>query len=437
LNTVDTATIFALSSGGLPSGVAVVRLSGPQCLTILSQLTGKTPTPGLVKVGNICDPADGSLIDHGLFLYFAAPRSFTGEDCAEFQIHGGQAVVAKLLSVLSAQPGLRLAEEGEFSRRAFENGKLDLTEIEGLSDLLAAETEAQRRQAAAHADGHFRRKLENWRERLVECRAYLEAEFDFSDEDDVPDSMRDHIHSVCSSLLADLSDGLEDANAGEIIRFGFKVALLGPPNSGKSSLLNALAGRDMAITSSIAGTTRDILECKIDIAGVPVVLLDTAGIRESGDEIEQEGIRRALYSADEADLVLWLSPVDSPADPPSNLPNAKVVHSKSDVDLPVAGSDLAINTMHDDGLSELVFFLKNVVDGYVGSNVPLVTRERHRVQLLLCSQHLSNGLDLIHENGVLAAEELRLAGDCLGRLTGKVDVEDLLDVIFSKFCVGK
>lgn len=429
-------TIFALSSGSLPSGVAVIRLSGPHCRDVMHRLALGEFHPRKLHLHDLLDPIGNKLIDRGLCVFFPGPNSFTGEDCLELHLHGGRAVVSKMFEVLSSLDGLRFAEAGEFSRRAFENGKLDLTEVEALGDLIAADTEAQRVQALVNAGGRFRDRLAEWRSQLIRYRAFLEVEFDFSDEDDVPDSMVDTVGAGIVSLGKVIGSYLDDGNRGEIVRDGFVVVLTGAPNSGKSSLLNALAGRDVAIVSNRAGTTRDVLECRIDIEGVPVIFIDTAGIRETMDDIELEGIRRALERSKHADLTIWLSPLEDPAAPDISLVNPVVFVSKDDS--AVIADQLSLSVVAPGGLAKLIGFLKErLEDQQVFREPALITRSRHRRELLRCRDHLEQASRLISSNSVLASEELRMASDCLGRISGLVDVEDLLDVIFSEFCIGK
>lgn len=429
-------TIIALSSGTLPAGVAVIRVSGSQCLTVSNALGLGQLVPRKAKLTDLADPATKEVIDRGIFIWFPGPNSFTGEDCLELQVHGGRAVVGKLLEVLSGLKDVRLAEAGEFSRRAFENGKMDLTEIEGLSDLIAADTEWQRRQAQDQAGGRLRGLLEDWRSELIRCRAFLEVEFDFSDEDDVPDSMVEAVIKKVAALEYDISCYVEDGNRGEIIREGFAIVLAGAPNSGKSSLLNALADRDIAIVSSVAGTTRDVLQCRLDIYGIPVVFYDTAGIRDTVDDIELEGIKRALDHAERSDLTIWLSAADDPKSPVSDLSGAVVFQSKSD--LAEVNGEFHINTVEKGGLNRLLDFIRSrLLEFNSDGDLALITRERHRSELVRCVAALRASQSLMTSNSVLSSEELRIASDCLGRLTGFVDVEDLLDVIFSEFCIGK
>ena len=358
------------------------------------------------------------------------------EDVVELHCHGGQATVNAVLGVLSRQKGCRIAEAGEFSRRAFENNKLDLTELEGLSDLIAAQTESQRKLALRQSEGSLRALYDDWRDRLINCRALIEAEIDFADEDDVPGSVSNQVWTTVTALREELFNHLDDQNIGEIVRDGFKVALLGPPNSGKSSLINALANRDIAIVTPIAGTTRDALEVSLDIDGLQVIVTDTAGIHETEDIVEQEGIKRSRLAAENANLVLWLT--NSKKDPMLEMPaNAVLVQTKSDLGHSVPNAQFSINTVTSDGLSEITKYLKQQV-AFHNEHLeqPLVTRHRHRAILLECEDHLKNSLRETRSLDI-RSEHLRLASDSLGKITGRIDVEDLLDVIFSEFCIGK
>ncbi|WP_428673714.1 tRNA uridine-5-carboxymethylaminomethyl(34) synthesis GTPase MnmE, partial [Roseibium sp.] len=298
-------TIYALSSGAVPSGVAVIRVSGPRTREIVASLGGRVPDPRKAMLSRLRHPRTGDVLDEAVVLYFQGPASFTGEDVAEFQCHGGRAVVSSLLEVLGSFEGCRPAEAGEFTRRAFDRGRMDLTEVEGLADLIAAETESQRKQAMRQMGGALGQLYEDWRKRLIHMRAMIEADFDFADEEDVPGSVAEEVWSEAVKLHAEIADHLERSKSGERLRSGLQVVLMGAPNAGKSSLLNAIAGRDVAIVTEEAGTTRDVIEVHLDLGGYPVTLVDTAGLRQTEGIVEREGIRRAEERGRAADLVLW------------------------------------------------------------------------------------------------------------------------------------
>ena len=436
-------TIYALSSGGLPSGVAVIRISGPHTRPAVERLCGFVPAPRQALLRSIRN-RNNDVLDQGLVLYFAAPASFTGEDCAEFQIHGGRAVVDAVLSELSTIPGLKHAEAGEFSRRAFHNGKLDLVEIEGLSDLIAAETEMQRRLAQEHSSGHLSALYHGWARRLTHARAMIEAELDFADEDDVPGSVAASIWVDMQALRVEIDAHLAGAGTAEIIRDGLKIVIAGEPNAGKSSLLNCLARRDVAIVTDIAGTTRDVLSVDLSLAGFSVRLFDTAGLRPTDDLVEKEGVRRAYVTLEQADLVLLL------ADAPGGFPDLTEPHAAKPVirigtkidrgtDLwDKAAADVLISTKTGAGIDRLIEQLKSHLPDLSGQTaLSLPSRKRH----VDCLKQARDAIDLSlaqSNSGLdIQAEYLRQAGDALGRITGRVDVEDLLDVIFSEFCIGK
>lgn len=432
---MSQSTIYALSSGSLPSGVAIIRISGPEAFSVFPGMVSRQPPARSAQLTRFFHPQTKEALDTGLVLTFPGPNSFTGEDCVELHCHGGAATVRVILDALSTIPGFEPAEAGAFSRRAFENGRLDLTELEGLSDLISAQTENQRRLALSQSGGALREIYDDWREKLIRNRALLEADIDFADEDDVPGSVADQVWDDIRDLSNNILDHLNDDRRGEIARDGFRIALLGPPNAGKSSLLNALAKRDVAIVTSVPGTTRDVLSVDLEISGQLVRVSDTAGLRESSDEIELEGMRRAMNEAREADLVLWLCPPDGDI---SKAPEESVIaHSKSDL---TAGSDdedaLAFNTISKDGLKPLLNFIRDRVDVFGGVDDGTMTRARHRDILNQVADNLTQSLNdstLLE----LRIESLRLASELLGRITGRVDVEDLLDVIFGEFCIGK
>ncbi len=539
-------TIFALSSGRGPAAIAVVRISGPRAGEALKALIGKVPAPRAAALARVRDPACGEAIDQALALWFPAPNSETGEDTAELQLHGGRAVVAATLRALARLPGLRPAEAGEFTRRAFENGKLDLTAVEGLADLVAAETEGQRRQALRQLQGALGNRAETWRQRLIKALALVEARIDFSDEADVPEDLLGPALAIARELAGEIAAALADGGRGERLREGLTVAIAGPPNAGKSTLLNRLARREAAIVSPYAGTTRDVIEVHLDLGGWPVTLLDTAGIRESEDSVEMEGVRRARERARAADLVLWVvdaadedaknaaargaaisagrasdtSPVipgreqgERTRNPgahavapgfrarpfwPSRIdgelagvpgndeierlpaPPAWLIRNKIDqiraqqrnesriqgyqrdetrsisnkllrnmVNNPlnyksesisdISESEFNISALTGEGFDALLAQLTRQAEAFLaGTEAALVTRERHRRALeeAVAALQRAQSPEVAAKEDLLA-EELRLAARALGRLTGRVDVEDILDVIFRDFCIGK
>ncbi|MCB5202188.1 tRNA uridine-5-carboxymethylaminomethyl(34) synthesis GTPase MnmE [Neorhizobium sp. T786] len=433
--TKPTDTIFALSSGALPAGVAVVRISGPLAFEALIRLTGKPP--GTARHAGLRSVRDSQthLIDQALVISFVAPHSFTGEDCVELQLHGSRAVVNAVLAELAAIDGCRLAEAGEFSRRAFENGRLDLVEAEGLAELIAAETEMQRRLAVEQGFGGQSKLYEGWAKRLTFARAMIEAELDFADEDDVPGAVGEQVTEEISSVQKEIEDHLSAAKAGEIIRGGYKVAIVGPPNAGKSSLINFLAQRDIAIVTDIEGTTRDVLHVDLDMDGYLVRVFDTAGLRETSDIVEREGVRRAEQLIGQADLVLLLAEIDSVAER-CGVEAGDVLHIGTKLDIHGASSryDICLSTVTGEGTSVLrEAIIARIQRVWSGAVAP--TRERQL--LLLRETSLSVHSALKASELELRAEHLRAAASSLGRITGQVDVEQLLDVIFSQFCIGK
>ncbi|WP_454852877.1 tRNA uridine-5-carboxymethylaminomethyl(34) synthesis GTPase MnmE [Rhizobium binxianense] len=432
-------TIFALSSGSVPSGVAVVRISGPRVRGIIEALLGDLPAARFASYRTI-RTRNGLVIDRGMVLFFPSPSSFTGEDVAELQVHGGKAVIAALFQTLEEFDGVRMAVEGEFSRRAFENGKFDLVEAEGLADLIAADTEMQRRLAMEQGSGGLSAIYDSWAKRLNRARALVEAELDFPDEEDVPGSVSDRIWADLSKLRREIEAHLAAAEAGEIIRDGFKVVIAGAPNAGKSSLMNALAGRDVAIVTNIAGTTRDVLQVDLDIGGYLVKLYDTAGLREAEDEVEVEGVRRARLALRDADLTLVL--VDGSAPHPlAGLDLAgrhATIATKSDLAKPLGGYDLYISAKTGEGLPELRKLIGEAVARQVGGlSLAIPNRLRHKDSLSKCIDALDLAVGGTALNLEIRTEYLRIAGDHLGRITGRVDVEQLLGIIFSEFCIGK
>jgi tRNA modification GTPase len=430
-------TIIALSSGALPSGVAVVRLSGLLCSKVINDCLSTVVTPRLARLVTISNPVNQEPLDKGLALYFPAPASFTGDDCLELHLHGGRAVVNAVLNMLTAFDGIRLAEPGEFSRRAFENGKLDLTEVEGIADLVVSETEAQRKQALAQTRGDSRETYEGWRKRLIHMRAMIEAELDFSEEEDIPEEISQEGFNQVKSLKQEIETHLADNRAGEIIRDGFKIALMGKPNAGKSSLLNALAKRNVAIVTNEAGTTRDILDIHLDINGYAVIISDTAGLRQSENIVEVEGIKRALNKGQDADLVIWLKDINDKNDNPQlDFDDVLYLISKDDNATMKPGRSISVSKAH--GIDALLSEIQSRIESRIDTrDTSLISRLRYRIALEECLGHLDFVLTANMSDIELKAETLRHASDCIGRITGRIDVEDLLDVIFSEFCVGK
>src|SRR3974390_2276213 len=494
-------TIFALSSGRLPAAIAVVRISGPRAGDALKAIAGRIPEPRKAAFARMRNPQTGELIDEALALWFPGPNSETGEDSAELQLHGGRAVLAATFRALSSLEGLRPAEAGEFTRRAFENGKLDLTAVEGLAELVGAETEAQRRQAIRQMNGVLGKRADTWRKKLIEALALIEAGIDFSDEGDVPTNLAAPAVSIARKLEAEISGALADGRRGERLGEGLVAATAGPPKAGKSTLLSGLARREAAIVSPYAGTTRDVIEVHLDLNGLPVTLLDTAGIRETHDPVEMEGVRRARDRAAAADLGLWVvdaseggeagrleaeltsGPVAErissgsmmAAGPGAVLgsPAVWLIRNKADLlpifpfkrpPAPANSSALSpsivrikssgprqsnesiewtiehhftLSSVTGRGLDDLVAALTSAADRLLGAAEPaLVTRERHRLAL----EDARSALHRILAGSLaedLLAEELRVAARAMERLTGRIDVEDVLDVIFRDFCIGK
>lgn len=433
-------TIYALSTAPGRAGVAVIRISGEGAREAVAALTGEGPgAPREAQLRRFSDPETQAPLDRGLLLFFEGPASFTGEDVAELHIHGGRAVVAAMLRALGHMHFLRAAEPGEFTRRAFEHGKLDLTAVEGLADLIDAETEAQRVQALRQMEGALGKLYEGWRARLVKALAHAEAEIDFPDEE-VPGDLLAKLGPEIHALASEIAVHLDDGRKGERLRDGVEVAIVGPPNAGKSSLLNRLAGREAAIVSEEAGTTRDVLEVRLDIAGVPVTLADTAGLREAASAIEREGVRRALARAEAADLRLVLVAPGAGGDFSLAREGDIRVVNKLDLDAEVPEGAIGISALTGQGLDALEAVLREKVGAaYEAQEHPLITRARHREGLSDCAASLARAGQALEagRDAELVAEDLRLAARALGRITGRVDVEDLLDVIFRDFCIGK
>ncbi len=436
-------TIFALSSGRAPSAIAIIRVSGPQTRAAVERLCGQLPSPRLAQFVTLHD-LDGSAIDESVTLWFPGPNSATGEDVAEFHVHGGRAVIAAMFDALGAIDGFRPAEPGEFTRRAFENGKLDLTEAEGLDDLIHADTDRQRRQALRHLKGLLGARAETWRQQIIEASALVEAGIDFSDEGDVSAELVAPALKKIAALKSEIEETLISSAQSERLREGLTVAIAGPPNAGKSTLLNRLARREAAIVSPHAGTTRDVIEVHLDLDGYPVTVIDTAGVRETHDPVEQEGVRRARDRARTSDLVLWLVDANGKAapSPVSDGDHAPVWTVRNKVDLIGSkngeGAQFDISASRGDGVSELIGALVSYAQDYFGSGeMALVSRARHRTLLQETVAALDRAGRSAGRGDEILAEELRIAIHSLGRLTGRVDVEDILDVIFREFCIGK
>lgn len=446
-------TIFALSSGRPPAAVALVRVCGPDARRALEQLIGRVPPPRRATLARVCDPNSGEVIDEALALWFPGPHSETGDDIAELQLHGGRAVIAAVLEALGGIGNCRPAEPGEFTRRAFDNGRLDLTQVESLADLIAAETPAQRRQAFRQLKGLIGDRSEAWRQQIIEALALVEARIDFSDEADVPEGLVGPALHAARQLRGAIAAALAGSERGERLRDGLVVAIAGPPNAGKSTLLNRLVRREAAIVSPFPGTTRDVIEVHLNLDGYPVTLLDTAGIHDSDDPVEQEGVRRARTRASAADLVLWVTDasavgLDRRGDD-KNVNKSVVwdVHNKADLlvdklcincEYPSVDS-FSISAATGIGMEVLLGALSRyAADYFAAAETSVVTRARHRRALeetvAALDRALAHGTDGGEE---LIAEELRSAATALGRLTGRVDVEDVLDVIFRDFCIGK
>lgn len=439
-------TIFALATGSGRAGVAIIRISGEEALTALAALSGRSAwVPRHATRVRLRD-GEGHLLDEALALWFPAPASFTGEDVAELHVHGGRMVSGAVLGVLGSLTGLRPAEPGEFSRRAFRNGKMDLTQVEALADLVAAETAAQHRQALRQLQGELGHLYNGWRGRMITTMACLEADIDFADED-LPDGLIAVVRREIAALRHEIDSHLGDSRRGERIREGLSVVLVGAPNAGKSSLLNALAGREAAIVDAAPGTTRDVVEVPIDIAGLPVVLSDTAGLRTGQSSVEQEGVRRALQRAAAADLrVVVLDggawPTIDPVVAPMLTHDALIVVNKSDLGGVSGESRLAgqaampASALRGDGVAAVRAEVGRRLSATIGSETsPAPTRLRHRHALEACVAALARAEDLAPSE--LVADELRSAATALGRIVGGVDVEDVLDAVFREFCIGK
>lgn len=426
-------TIFALASAPGKAGVSVIRLSGPFAHQAAAQLSGRNISPRGMELRRLRDDT-GAILDVALILSFTAPHSFTGEDVCELQVHGSVAVIDAVLASLGKIAGLRLAEPGEFTRRAMENGKLDLAQVEGLADLIDAETEQQRRQAQQMLAGKLGDLAERWRADLIRAASLIEATIDFADED-VPVDVTPEVNALLSNVLSELNHQIAGSHVAERIRAGFEVAIVGAPNVGKSTLLNTLAGRQAALTSEYAGTTRDVIEVRMDLAGLPVTLLDTAGLRETTDIVEEMGIALARARAQAADLRVFLI---EDGEGPDLAPLADDILLRPKADLRSDTSD-AISGVTGHGVDALIDRITQILRAR-SSGAGVATRERHRVALIRAHQALDDAKNLMSlgpDNYDIAAEELRIGIRALESLVGRIDVENLLDEIFTSFCVGK
>jgi len=425
-------TIFALSTAPGRGGIAVLRISGPNALAVEALVSSPLPPVRKASIRTLFGKGSDR-IDQVLVVVFSGPRSFTGEDVVELHCHGGRAVVAAVLAELNGFPGFRPAEPGEFTRRAVEAGKLDLTQAEALADLIDAETEAQRRQALRQYGGALSTLYEDWRARLIRASAWLEAVIDFPDEE-VPHEALETSRRDLDSIRSEIAGHLKDGRRGEILREGLQVAIIGAPNAGKSSLVNALARREVAIVSDVPGTTRDVIEVRLDLKGYPVVLSDTAGLRESEDAIEREGVRRARARAASADVRVLV--VDGTAPQGETEPADLVVYSKADL-VTVRKDGLWISAGTGEGMEALIDRLTVFAKDGLEGEALVLTRVRHRFALEEAEISLARALEYGPEDSELAAEEVRRAMTAIGRITGRVDLDELLDVVFRDFCIGK
>jgi tRNA modification GTPase len=421
-------TIFALSSGQPPAAIAIIRISGPQAGGAIEALAGKLPEPRRAMRATLRNPESAIELDHALALFFPGPNSATGEDLAELHLHGGRAVVAAVERVLAARPGLRKAEPGEFTRRAFANGRIDLIEAEGLGDLLTAETEGQRRNAMALADGALSRAVRRWREVLVDAAAGIEARIDFADEDDVPDD--DGGSAQVINIVRDEIAALLHSPPAERLRDGVRVVIAGPPNSGKSTLFNILVGREAAIATPIPGTTRDLIEYPVQFGGLPFIFIDSAGLRDTDDQVEQIGVYRARTAIDAADIVLWLSEDQSPTR------STVRIHGRTDIPARAQkpdDADVAVSAISGQGITELKSLLVSRGTSLLPREDEIALSHRQRAAMADCLAALStDSRDIL-----ILAESLRAARASLDRLTGEGGIEPLLDAIFGRFCIGK
>ncbi len=424
---MDGSTIYALSSGFPPAGIAVIRISGPEAGAALSALSGDIGKPRLARLTWLSDPQSGARLDQALTLWFPGPASVTGEDMAELHVHGGRAVVAAVLAALGGIAGLRLAVAGEFTRRAFERGRIDLSQAEGLADLLSAETEGQRQSALALAEGQLGKRVSQWQAQLLTIAAIVEASLDFSDEEDVGDVGFDK--AGLSALHSDIAKMLNATNAVRL-RDGVRVVLAGPPNAGKSSLLNALAGRDAAIVTEIAGTTRDVIEVPLVLRAIPFLLTDTAGLHDApADKVEAIGVARASAAIERADIILWLGAEAE------QLGGSRSILIAAKADLESAAQGLRVSAVSGEGIERLIDLIVERAQLLLPKPGALALNERHLA--ILCAVVTELDAALLAENMLITAECLRFARRKLDSLTGRAGVEDMLDILFSGFCMGK
>lgn len=443
-------TIYALSSGAGRGAISLIRISGRETRGVVEAIAGETSEPRHYQLRQLVDPRTGEILDQAIVVWLPGPHSFTGEDCAEFHVHASRAVLSAVFTVLAGFPGVRPAEAGEFTRRAFANGKMDLVEVEGLGDLLVAQTAAQRRQSLSHMLGKASSIFDSWRERLLLIRANIEAAVDFVEEEGVAEAVGPGIDGEIRVLLQEMETAVAAANSAEAIRDGVKVVLVGHPNTGKSSLLNAIARRDAAIVSATPGTTRDVIEVFLDIAGIPVVLTDTAGLRSgAADDIEVEGIRRSKRELEQADVIIWVSSPDvdgSEKYGPEIRPDL-IVAGKCDL-TPVQSellrnespqpSRLALSAATGVGIPELIESLTLMIKERFGAaESAVVVSVRQKEATVESIRMLNDSLRYDHANLELKAEDIRRAAEVIGRITGRTEVEEWLGVIFSKFCIGK
>lgn len=438
--TLHQTTIVACATAAGRAGVAMLRLSGPRVRFVTEIICGHIPSPRKATLCKFRDAASGDTLDEGLVLFFPAPHSFTGEDVAEFHLHGSQAVVrAVLTAITNLGQDIRIAQPGEFSKRAFFNGKMDLAAIEGLADLIDSETEWQRKQALRQMQGALSEAANSWRTMLIECMALVEADLDFSDEGDVPTDLAKYITPRLMDLTREMQSALHNVKQGERIREGYRVVIAGAPNVGKSSLLNSLAKRDVAIVSPIAGTTRDVIEIRCDIRGYPVLLADTAGLHETADHVEAMGIDRARREIAQADLLLLLGDTVNPVSSIAvNVTCPRlVVATKADLGAASFPHDVAISIEADTGLDSLLECIGHCIESLAGHEMALVTNERQRHSLQSAHDSLERVLSDTNLSSELVAEELRHAAQRLDMMIGRVDSEHVLDQVFSRFCIGK